>query len=201
MSIETLGTLVGIAGATIGGSYAFVSKVIKPGYTLYKKHFGNLESIPLLADDVRWMKDQIKPNGGTSLRDLVDRIAIAQVVQGQVLNNMLALSSTGHFKTNREGLVVEVSRNLCRVMERSEQELMGNTWLSWIVNSDRDRVQAEWSNVIRLGREMDQEFKIWADGGATHTVRMKAMQLLGPDRQLVGYLGVMTVIDSPENGN
>lgn len=192
MGIETISTLVGLGGATIGGSYALFSKVLRPGYALYKKHVENLGSIPQLTEDVRWMKDQIKPNGGTSLRDMVDRIAIGQTVQSQVLNNVLASSSTGHFKTSRDGLVIEVSRTLCRLMERSEQELMGNTWLSWIANDDRERIEHEWGNVVKLGREMDQTFKIWADGGETRRVRMKAMQLLGPDRQLIGYLGVVT---------
>lgn len=78
----------------------------------------------------------------------------------------LNLQNVAYWISNDDGGWEYISPALCKIMGRSESELTGNNWLTWIDSADRKRVADAWKFSTENKAAFDEVFyvgnkKVW----------------------------------------
>lgn len=159
MDLQSSSQILGyIAGALValGTIYAYV---LKPPIKFLKQFINLLgkldESLPVLMD----ISHQFRPNGGNSLRDVIDRIERDIDASKARTKILLGMSKYGVYEADSSGNCTWVNRRWCEVAGLMPEEAMGNGWLTAIHPDDRVKVFAEWENSVKLGRDFDLVYR------------------------------------------
>lgn len=173
-----------------------------------------LNRIAALDKAVATVLGQVMPNGGSSLRDAVNKTAQGQ---DQVLTELrdvkrtLALQNgvlrayidsdgdSAAFETDGLGRNTWVNKTYTRWVNQSRETLMGYGWTNSIAPSDRERVREEWELAISERREFAMRYRMRDAAGHTFLVDCKAVPVAVedpdfPDRW-VGHLVRVTEHD------
>lgn len=145
-----------------------------------------------IRNDIRGLVHELKPNGGTSLRDAVNRIESRQIVFEQRQRAVLTDANVGVFETDARGEFVWVNRRLCRIMERTPDELLGAGWLNAIVGSQRDGIQKAWDSSIEDGREFHRGFSVLTPDNAEIPLQLHCVRMIDKEGRVAGYIGFVT---------
>jgi PAS domain-containing protein len=162
-------------------------RFLLPGARIIQRQTQAIATLPRLAEQVEEIRKELVTNGGSSLRDAVNRIEQASTVNAQMIKIMHA---HGYFRTDSDGYVIECSNSLCKTFRRRESELMGNSWISWIAEADREEISREWHRSIRERRDFDETFRIRMDEGPDLSLRMRACRLTGREGVYIGHLSI-----------
>lgn len=95
--------------------------------------------------------NELQPNGGSSLRDSINRIENAQTVLSQKLAYSIDRNGCGAFYTSADGALIDVSIGYCRLVGKSDSESLGKGWVYNIAIKDRSRVVQDWKDAIDNG--------------------------------------------------
>lgn len=200
MNLETLGGVfqnigIIIAGLTaIIGSIGATFKVFIPFYKTSKRLVENIERID----------SELKTNGGSSLRDAVNRSEkvlsdLSQktdVLHTEILSinaRQWALVATQRdpvFETDRDGSVLRVNAVFSNLVERDLESIKGNGWENFIDPDQRDRVIREWETAIEKLRAFEYDFTVI--GHITNTrynVKCIANPYYDHEGDIIGYIG------------
>lgn len=123
------------------------------------------EKMNKMFDKVENMDKQLRPNSGTSVFDMVGTLVAGQArLEAKVdlyqdrqrfSANMQAIA---FWTTNETSEFDYVSPALCKMVDRSESEMEGNGWQSWIAKADMVRIIKSWHYSIRDKRAFDEIF-------------------------------------------
>lgn len=150
-----------------------------------------MPSIMSAMDDI---KKEISPNGGSSLRDSVDRIEWMQVKHNLINIAQLNASDIAYWESDSNGLCVVASNSLCRLLGTSEPDIIGSNWASMIHEDDRGGVMHEWSESIRLKRSFNMAFRFVRHNKSIIHVESKSTPLINANGQMMGVWGRVTEI-------
>ncbi len=196
MELETIGTLakvVGYVGVIGGGAWTLWKKALKPMFDILSKRYQHLNAIPSIQENLKIIADQLVPNGGSSLRDAVDRLEANQVLMGRKQGIMLETGRIMILTMDPGGSVVDVSEPLCDMLDRNKEDLLGNNWISAVHPDDRLELEEQWNSAIDARRNMDTSFRFMVDGERECVgVVMKASALPAVKNKSNGYLAVIT---------
>lgn len=170
-----------IGSATVGFLY---KKVFKPLYLWglsVMSSLGKIDAIYL----------QMYANGGSTLRDAVNRIEAGQIMIEATQTAYFLDSPHGVFKTDNTGKLVTVNRTFCRWLGRSEYELMGHGWLTCIAETDTHRFTEAWEYAMEMGIEFNLVFDVRHADSRTFKVHGKTTPIKAPDGKLLGHLGTI----------
>lgn len=144
---------------------------------------------------------ELKPNGGGSLRDAVNRIdqrvdKIDERQQRAELRLAALNMSAPHaiFETNLEGKCVWVNRTFCRWSGRTVAEFMGSGWLNTVHPRHRARVEQAWDSAVEDGNELEMFFCIQDIYGDTMPVHMVAHPLRDQSGKVHGRVASITQV-------
>ena len=183
-------TAVAISSAAILAVIGkFYRRRVSPALKVLKLHAHAASMLPELAESIDEIRKQLRTNGGTSMRDAINRIEDRQLLNLQMIQ---AVYGHGYFRSGTDGSVVECSRSLSKTFGRSETDLLGNMWLTWVSEKDRDRVWREWSAAVSQQRDMEEVFTIKGFQGKESEIRLSAQKLTGRDGGYLGHLGVFS---------
>jgi PAS domain S-box-containing protein len=136
------------AGAITAVATAY-TKVVRPFLVEEKKRKEEL------IKKINEIKGELTFNGGSSLKDAVYRVEgnISQLTKrvGSVEENqraILNLNNIAYWISNNKGECVEASPGLCKLLGRSESEIVGNNWAAWLVSEDKRRVYDAWEHAM-----------------------------------------------------
>lgn len=132
--------------------------------------------------ELRQVRAELQPNGGSSLHDVVHAMAAAQRARDDRDAEPL-------FWTDGAGRVTHVNRSYLHLSGRSREELVGSGWINFVEPTDRPRVRERWLEAIREARDFDELFQVVDTHGVHHTVHARATRLLGSTGRLLGYYG------------
>lgn len=140
--------IIGAAIAVIGG----IPAVILPLYRFGRRLANGLDRI----DE---MHGQLHPNGGSSLRDVLDRntadtalIRRSTAVQAEVVRIIACETGLFVMECDQKGLLVWASEKFCEVLGLSVDDALGSNWTNALHPADRDRVRREWFDSIQFRR-------------------------------------------------
>ena len=136
-----------------------------------------------LLTEVREIRGELRPNGGSSLHDAVHAIAAAVKARDDRDGDPL-------FWTDERGRLTHVNRAYLQASGRSREELVGSGWVNFVHPTDRDRVLETWRSAVAEARDFDDVFRVLGTGGELRTVHCVATRLLhSTTGRLLGYYG------------
>jgi PAS domain S-box-containing protein len=122
------------------------------------------------------IKHEVLPNGGSSLRDSVNRTeSVVNMLVGQGRAHADAEDDITRLECDGTGKVEWLSRALMTWTQRTFEELRDHNWISFIHPEDREDVAQEWRNCIKHGRQFDAAFRVINRSGDDTFVRMSAV--------------------------
>ena len=167
MALETVATIE-VTGKGIGWLW---NNVIKP--RLYKSKLERQEILNKIKD----IHSEVKYNGSTSLKDAILRIenqvyTIDTKLNGIQENQHLAMNLQGiaFWVSNEKGECEYVSTNLCKLLGRNESELLGNAWLAWVVQEDKERIFESWKFSVENKSAFDEYYTFRKSDGKKQKV-------------------------------
>jgi PAS domain S-box-containing protein len=148
--------------------------------------------------DVTAIKKELTPNGGTSMKDTVNKLAVgiekistnmeSLALQGNRMElrqqNILNSVSVPTFETNEQGECTFANRAYLELIGRSMDEIRGPSWINMIHPDDRVKVQAEWDAAIHQRRNFELTYRIVCREKMVYDVSCVASPIAGN-----GYIG------------
>lgn len=104
---------------------------------------------------------QITPNGGSSLADVINQIRQHQRIGEMRLRVVWENMAQGYYECDDQGAKIFVNKRLCEKFGLSAFEMSGTGWMRALVSqAERDRVSEEWFNSIENNIPYDSIYKI-----------------------------------------
>lgn len=154
-----------------------------------------------VLENSEYIHRELKPNGGGSLRDAVnridDRVDTINERQQRAELRLAALNMNaphGIVETEVNGKCVWVNRTLCRWAGRTVGEFMGAGWLTMIQSRHRDRVAHAWKQAVEDGSELEICFCIQDIDGDVIPVYMLAHPLRDKNGGIHGHVASITQV-------
>lgn len=142
-------------------------------------------------DIITGLSRELVPNGGSSLRDSVNRVEASVVSLTSKLRMIVELNEWDAFESDHMGNWINVTGNFNRVCGLHDLDLLGFGWLNAVHPDDRKRVNDEYQMAIRQERDWICKFGVrHITTGVTQEYRIRA-QCLRLNGQLLGYHGLI----------
>lgn len=168
--------------ALIGALYRFV---VKPSMTMYKyvrDRDQKLNQILL----------ELNTNGGSSIKDQLNRIESRQLFSEHISKATMASLGIGCWKSNSDGQFIEASSLFCRITGRTETEILGSTWSTWIHHDDRENVFDEWMRCVEEEIEFSMDYRYVRPDGTIVPCHGSSYPIFNDKKQIIGFLGILT---------
>ena len=177
MDFESTAKIIGAIIGTVTTCFVFYKKVLKPWFANRKREnaiaaqqraemIHGLSQLRGVIETVNIIKKQVMPNGGGSITDSLKRIEkkfdeVDAKFDSIEENNRIFYNMQGisFWISDANGETTYVSPNLCKMIERSESELLGNQWISCLIKNDEHRISSEWKRSIAEQRPFDEVYK------------------------------------------
>jgi len=145
---------VGGAWAVIGTVAVFAIKYLRQIYTF-------ISDMLLAPVRVKKMMEELKNNGGSSIKDQIQRIEARQISNELKLIHVVdSVENSGSFETDKEGKCTKVSLGYCHIMGGTEEEFTGTGWVNYLHPEDKDSVWESWNESIKNQRHFVSTYKI-----------------------------------------
>jgi len=158
----------------------------------WKKMFGLdalKTNIDTLSDQMSFLVSEMHPNGGTSIRDALDRIEDQISLTSERSRGRWLDAPEMLFETDDEGEYIWVNRTYTRGVQRSLVELLGSGWVNVIAIEDRETVVASWYKAVKEDREFDMEFNFRTPDGVSFPIHCRSYKMTDRFGEPIGYLG------------
>jgi len=178
-----------VAGVStiIGGLIVVYKKVIKPVI----KHFQQWYD---MTDKIDKIFEELTPNGGTSIKDKIDKIDKDLILYKEVQRALLQESEFAHFEMDADGNYIWVNRTYTRLVERTPSELMGHGWYNCVAQDEREAVIAACMNSIKENRELSMTFNFETPSGKKIKVRGGSYKMTDQKGDTIGFFGRLRVL-------
>ena len=131
--------------------------------------------------------EHLKPNGGSSVRDALDRIEKKLMTVDATQRALLDLQSNslGHFLADRKGHFFWVSDKFAQSMALRRQECLGLGWVKAVSSTDEVRVFNTWDVRVTTGNPANIPFT--TKSGAK--LNFRAVPIFGDNDIVIGFVG------------
>lgn len=188
MTIETghILTAIGLLGGGIGWGWV---QVIKPAMKEAR------DKKKKLYDMVAKIHHEINFNNGGSIKDAVFRIEsrIARLEDNQRI--VMNVQNVAFWESDENGFVTYASPALCKLVGRSESEIMGNNWVSCIEPTEKESVFEAWRFSVENNTPFDEEYNYRKEDGKLIKVWGLAFHKID-NGKLIGSLGKLEAVSN-----
>lgn len=136
---------------------------------------------------------ELRPNGGKSLRDLVEKINENTTYNREYVRASLDNDLQIIYETDANGEYLWVNQTYSRYTGKQTEDLLGYGWLNSVCTDCRSRVRNEWESSIEEHRDFNMEYDII--GYDNEKIRVlsiaKPIKLSGT---IKGYYGTIKII-------
>lgn len=175
----------------ISNSYFLIRTFLEHGVEVPKKVEEMTAKIESLDAKVIDVIKEVKPNGGSSLRDAVARIEMNQYISDQQRRALLNLAPVPAFESNKSGECIWANRAYLRAVGKSLDEVLGFGWINHIAPNDQEVVRARWTEAIQDGRDFVLDYHILTATGGAQLVHGQAFPIRDTKNKVIGYNGTM----------
>lgn len=180
--------------------FTFYTKVATPMYNVTLKPIGAflsaVASSPGRIDNLDSKLDiiisELKPNGGTSLKDQLNRLE-SSVSIGEAQRLLILDSNTnGIWTSSPEGKLLWINNTLKQRTGFTLDEMKGDNWINVIWPADRSIVQEEWTNAVKNQRAFNLFYRLL---DTNHQVPINVHGIATPAKNyegsVVGFNGII----------
>lgn len=140
--------------------------------------------------------NELTHNGGHSTKDFIktvgDTVVRVESRQQAMLDNIIA-DGRCVFECTIFGDFQWVSKQLCYLLGRTKDELMGKGWLNCISIQYRSRVTNEFDISIDQSREFELDFEMIRRDGTSFMATMRTTKMSDHKGTLLAYFGVISI--------
>lgn len=194
------GDLIALIGVIATGGIWVARRVLLS----IKKLENIIASQATLAAAVSDVSKQLKPNGGTSIFDVIKTANAMSTKNNEAINDLRdhvsrirayqwtfaeALTDKPIFEANENGDCVRVNIAYAKLAERNSPELMGNGWENFVHYEDRARVFEEWMEAVRRKRVFESAYKVQTRSGRVYKVKVTATPVFKDDGVIAAFIG------------
>jgi PAS domain S-box-containing protein len=148
------------------------------------------------TDVLERIEAELRPNGGTSLRDVIndiqERVHESDAFQRASLN----IHDVAIVRFNSKGQVVHANRQLAHLVNMSIDELKGDGWINFIYAPERDLIMRKWRGAVESGREFSENATILCADGTETVAHMNIFRETDYFGKIRGFLGVIMPFNS-----
>lgn len=159
---------------------------------------GRFKEIKELYRKINLISEEFRPNGGSTLRDAINRIEDKITLQEQKTSAIIKSFPIGTWISDEKGKCIDVNKNLCQIMGRTESEIKGDNWSNWVHQDEKEEVFDEWTRCIQNDLNFDMGYRFVLPNRKIQKVHGTAYRLKNDDGQIVGFLGTLEAIGPPE---
>lgn len=163
----------------IAAFFSLVVGVVGTAFYWGRKQFLTVQSV--LAE--------FKPNGGSSLRDAINRIQNTMVVIDARQWALVAGLKDPMWESDARGGCARANRALLDLTQRNFDELRGSGWENIVCPEDRKRVWEEWIDAVERHRTFECLYCVLDRGGQRFRVQAIAIPFHSASGEVVGYVG------------
>lgn len=168
----------------------------------YAKLDSLIVSVASIASSVDEMKKEFHPNGGGSFKDALNRLEHrASSIETSLAFGQIAIRSfvnqgnSGYVITDETGATIEVSLSVCRMLHRTEDELLGFKYYSYIHPEELE----DWDKGIKFALEnktnMNKDCRMLLPGEEHTYIKINNFaQRIESNGKLAGYYIAVTKI-------
>jgi len=102
----------------------------------------------------------LKPNGGSSIRDVLDRLDSRTCLLEERQRAGMDLNPSPFFEADADGQCVFVNRAWSELTGIRLDEALGSGWLNSVHRDDRERVAEEWHAATKEGRTFRLQYLV-----------------------------------------
>ncbi len=161
-----------------------------------EKNFFDAEEIALLEEatgDVSYALEIIE-------KETLRKKAEVRVVESEKRYYTLTeVSPVGIFSTDASGKITYVNQRWCEIAGLSNEEALGNGWLSTVHLEDSAKLLGIWQNAIVKKEKIATEYRYRRPDGSVIWVICQAIPEYNAANELVGYIGTTTNITETKN--
>lgn len=184
-------TILGGLGSAVGTLYGFYRLVIKPLFLLLARLHSSFEILEK-------MHNEFKPNGGASLRDVINRIESKLLIEQHARRAMSMALEVGVFETDGEGMCVWVNQYYTDLTGLSVEDAKNFGWVTGIFEEDRERVIEEWASAVKQRRVFKLDYAMFNSRTSQYSkVRCDAFPVTNVKGEVIGFVGV---VDKKDKG-
>ena len=191
MSLIEMSALIG-AVTVIAGAVWWCVRKIRRGWRIYgdwrlrvNKAFTELDKLV----------EQFQPNGGTSVRDAIDRIDFSVQRNTARFIAMLNHEIRAVFECDVEGQCTFANKALSDLFGMADDELMGNGWLVGIDPADRERIWQVWLSCVKSHIPYEAVYSVRNQRtNVKQLVRAYSMAMKNLKGNIIGFHGVVEPI-------
>ena len=211
-SLTTVSVKIGVAAGIVTSMGIIFTKVVRPtflwihdtiscmedfflsAYKLVNAH-KNVD-LPLLVKEVSAIRAELLPNGGSSVRDAINRIEEKVILTDRMHWAIRQDGPYGIFRCDKEGRNLEVNRTFCRWLSVGADELLGHGWRNYVLRGDVNHfVDQEWQDAFHQGREVEFILHMRTVQGTVLELDIKAHPIQNRVGDIVEYIGVIRKVD------
>jgi PAS domain S-box-containing protein len=127
--------------------------------------------------------DELVPNGGSSLRDAINRIEALQITA-------LALTGKAHWISGPDGHCTFASVRLAGLMGLTPEQVEGWGWVTAVAPEYREACRREWDNAVKDLREFHMKYEYIRPNGERVPISGHAIPIVhAQTKAFVGMLG------------
>ena len=177
-----------------GGAWVLVVGAVIVGFKYLKQIVGFFKDLFLIPGRVKFMLSELSHNGGSSIKDALQRIEGRQISNELKLIYVVdAIDQSGSFETDPQGRCIKVSIGYCHLIGRNEEESLGTGWQNFLYEEDREKVSNEWQEAIENKRHFVSTYRM-ISGEEVLKVFCRAYPLLNAKKEITGYFGIIKKI-------
>lgn len=185
MTLVDIVTILGGLGSVAGTLYGFYRLAIKPFFQLVKRLKGAFDILEKL-------QEEFKPNGGSSLRDAINRIENKLLIEQHARRAMSIAMDIGVFESNGQGLCTWVNQYYTDMTGLTVDDAKNFGWVTSIYEEDRDRVTEEWEQAVRQKRVFRLEYNYMNTRTSEFVpVTCIAYPILNDKGDVIGFIGIV----------
>lgn len=182
----------GLIGSIGGGGWWVWSKIIKPRLVEEKR---NKEEFRKKQKEFQEkVLYELTYAGNGSIKNAIRRIDrnVNRLTERQKI--AMNMQNIAFWISDEKGMCIYASPELCKVMGRSESEIIGDNWSSWLIHEDKERVFEEWMFAVEHKTVFDSVHSYERSDGST----VKVWGLSLPeivDGEQTGRLGKLEILN------
>jgi PAS domain S-box-containing protein len=181
---SALATAIGTGLAALIFIY---KKVVQPMWQAFKNYTD-------MSNKIDKIFTEITPNGGTSIKDKVDKIDKDLVLVRERQRALMADDKDAMFETDLNGNCNWVNRTYTRLVQRNPSELMGHGWVNAIAQEDRDAIVQGWYKSVKEDREFTGDFKFLTPEGTLIPCQIRSYRMADSHGRAIAYQGRISTL-------
>ncbi len=190
MEMHRTEEVLALIGTLASASLAGYSKLLKPWLARRRE----LKKAQQLA--ISEIIATLKPNGGSSLFDIIARIEGKIDLLKYTTFGILDVSGLPFWHSDKEGACTYASLELAEVIGFDQNQILDNGWVAALHADDRKPVYDEWIASVQQRRRFSMRYRFVHRDGTVVTVDAVGLPLFDARHEVAGYVGVLKRVEA-----